>query len=92
MLCLLAWSGSTLAAPFQNLGFESATFFSIPGDPHERVQFAPALPGWTGYVGGVPQTLSLHYAHQGPLLDYHLHRYLRDQDRRAITFSKPGLR
>jgi hypothetical protein len=60
MLCLLVWSGSALAAAFQNLGFESATFVPIPGDQHERVQFAPALPGWTGYVGGVPQTLALH--------------------------------
>jgi hypothetical protein len=60
MLCLLVWSGSALAAAFQNLGFESATFVPISGDPHERVQFAPALPGWIGYVGGVPQTLALH--------------------------------
>jgi hypothetical protein len=60
MLCLLVWSGSALAAAFQNLDFESATFVPIPGDPHERVQFAPALPGWIGYVGGVPQTLALH--------------------------------
>jgi len=36
---------------FQNLGFESALLVPIPGDPYGRVQFTPAFPGWTGYVG-----------------------------------------
>lgn len=36
---------------FQNLGFENGSFIPIPGDPFGRVQFAPAVPGWTGYVG-----------------------------------------
>jgi hypothetical protein len=60
MLCLLAWGGSALAAAFQNLGFESATFVPIPSDPFNRVQFGPALPGWTGYLGSAPQSLALH--------------------------------
>jgi hypothetical protein len=59
LLCSLA-PNATAQPPFQNLDFESATFVPIPGDPHERVQFAPALPGWTGYLGGVPQSLALH--------------------------------
>jgi hypothetical protein len=36
---------------FQNLDFENGTFIPIPGDPFGRVQFGPAMPGWTGYVG-----------------------------------------
>jgi len=35
---------------FQNLNFESATLAPISSDP-PFVQFAPAFPGWTGYVG-----------------------------------------
>src|SRR6266581_9064077 len=41
---------------FVNLGFESATLFPIPGDGYNRVDFAQALPGWTGSLGGVPAT------------------------------------
>lgn len=41
---------------FGNLDFESATFVPIPGDPNGRVEFAAALPGWTGYINGQPQT------------------------------------
>ena len=40
---------------FQNLDFESASFVPIPGDPY-RVEFGPALPGWTGYINGQKQT------------------------------------
>ena len=36
---------------FQNLNFESAVIVPIPGDPLNRVQFGPAFPGWTGYLG-----------------------------------------
>ncbi len=36
---------------FQNLDFEYGVFVSILGDPYDRVQFAPAMPGWDGYVG-----------------------------------------
>ncbi|MCW5553121.1 MAG: hypothetical protein KIS67_13295 [Verrucomicrobiae bacterium] len=36
---------------FQNLDFENGSLIPIPGDPFGRVQFSPAMPGWTGYVG-----------------------------------------
>lgn len=39
---------------FGNLDFESASFVPVPGDPL-KVQFGPALPGWTGYINGEPQ-------------------------------------
>lgn len=45
---------------FQNLGFESAVIVPIPGDLYARVQFSEALPGWTGYVGGVQQSAAHH--------------------------------
>src|SRR5438552_2069280 len=45
---------------FQNLGFESAVLVPIPGDPYGRVQFAPAFPGWIGYVGADQQTAALY--------------------------------
>ncbi len=45
---------------FQNLGFNSGALVSIPGDPYDRVAFAPALPGWTGYVGEAQQTAALY--------------------------------
>jgi hypothetical protein len=43
---------------FQNLDFESATLVPIPGDPYGRVEFAPAFPGWTGYIGTNVQTVA----------------------------------
>jgi len=51
---------------FQNLGFESPLLVPIPGDPFGRIQFSPAFPGWTGYVGGVQQTAALY---NGAFLD-----------------------
>jgi hypothetical protein len=45
---------------FQNLGFESATLVPIPGDPDIRVQFAPALPAWNGYIGSAQQDAALY--------------------------------
>ncbi len=45
---------------FQNLGFEAATISPIPGDPYGSVQFGPAFPGWSGTVGGLPQTSALY--------------------------------
>src|SRR2546423_8508195 len=47
-------------AAFQNLGFGSATIVPIQGDPYGSVLFAPAFPGWTGTIGGVPQTSALY--------------------------------
>jgi hypothetical protein len=44
---------------FHNLNFENATFIPIPGDIYKRVQFAPAFPGWTAFVGTVQQTSTL---------------------------------
>ena len=37
---------------FQNLNFENATVVPIPNDPSGHIQFTPAFPGWTGYLGG----------------------------------------
>ena len=45
---------------FQNLSFESPTLIPVPGDPYGRVQFTPALPGWTGYIGSTAETLALY--------------------------------
>jgi len=44
---------------FQDLNFESGAIVSVPGDPYGRVEFAPAFPGWTGYVGTNQQSLAL---------------------------------
>ncbi|HEY9171162.1 MAG TPA: PEP-CTERM sorting domain-containing protein [Verrucomicrobiae bacterium] len=35
---------------FQNLDFENGSFVPIPGQLN-TVEFTPAMPGWTGYVG-----------------------------------------
>ena len=43
---------------FQNLGFESATIVPVSGGPF--VDFTQAFPGWTGYVGGVQQFLTMY--------------------------------
>src|SRR5437867_11267640 len=45
---------------FQNLNFEEAVLVPIPGDPYGRVEFAPAFPGWTGYVAQSSQSAALH--------------------------------
>lgn len=44
-----------LAQSFQNLDFEQASLIPNSGDPYDRVQFGPALPGWIGYCGSAPQ-------------------------------------
>lgn len=36
---------------FQNLDFENGTFIPYPNGPFHSVEFAPAMPGWTGYIG-----------------------------------------
>jgi len=61
LLVLLAITRGTLLGQgtFQNLDFESAVIVPVTGDPFGRVQFAPAFPGWTGYVGTNQQTLAL---------------------------------
>jgi hypothetical protein len=43
--------------PFRDLGFESATLVPISS---YAVQFAPAFPGWSGFIGGVQQTGALY--------------------------------
>ncbi len=43
------------AQSFQNLDFEQASLIPNSGDPYDRVQFGPALPGWIGYCGSAPQ-------------------------------------
>ncbi len=36
---------------FQNLDFESVVLVPVPGDQFRRVEFGPAVPGWTGFIG-----------------------------------------
>jgi hypothetical protein len=60
LLLCLAQPLAQVQGAFQNLDFESATLVPIPGDPYNSVQFAQAFPGWTGIVGGVPQTSALY--------------------------------
>jgi hypothetical protein len=48
---LLATASLRGQGTFQNLDFEEGSFVPIPGDPYGRVQFGPAMPGWTGYIG-----------------------------------------
>jgi hypothetical protein len=49
-----AWCQGT----FGNLGFESAVIMPDPASPYypEGVYASNAIPGWTAYIGGVPQT------------------------------------
>ena len=54
---LLSLGGAASQGTFQNLGFESASLVPISAN---RVQFAPAFPGWTGSIGGVQQTGALY--------------------------------
>jgi hypothetical protein len=57
---LLSLVEACFAQGFINLNFESASF--VPGGPngYSGVQFAQAFPGWTGTVGGTPQTGALY--------------------------------
>lgn len=57
---LLGTLAANAQGTFQNLGFESVSTIPIPGDAYGRVQFSPALPGWTGYIGGVVETKALY--------------------------------
>ena len=50
LFCAIVLYGRAQGA-FQNLDFEDGVFVSIPGDPYGNVQWAPAMPGWTGYLG-----------------------------------------
>jgi Regulator of chromosome condensation (RCC1) repeat/Immunoglobulin domain len=54
LMCAASLSAS--AQSFTNLDFEGATLTPLPGDPYSRMQFGPALPGWTGYCGTNVQT------------------------------------
>ncbi|MCW5553123.1 MAG: PEP-CTERM sorting domain-containing protein [Verrucomicrobiae bacterium] len=47
----LAADQSRAQGTFQNLDFENGIFIPIADDPFGRVQFGPAMPGWTGYLG-----------------------------------------
>src|SRR6185312_11044193 len=60
LLAGLAVQSSFAQGTFQNLNFESAIIVPIPGDPQGRVQFAPAFPGWTGFINGIQQTTALY--------------------------------
>ena len=57
LLSLLLFSNTQGQGSFQNLGFESGIIVPVPGDPFGRIEFAPALPGWSGYVGNQTQTV-----------------------------------
>lgn len=51
LLLALAAEQVRAQGTFQNLDFENGTFIPIPGDPYGRVEFSPAMPGWSGYLG-----------------------------------------
>jgi len=44
---------------FQDLNFEAAQLVPIPGAPDGAVQFGAAFPGWTGYINGISQTITI---------------------------------
>jgi hypothetical protein len=52
---LLSGAGALGQGTFENLGFESATIIPIV---NEQIQFGPAFPGWTVYVGGVQRAVA----------------------------------
>ena len=56
---LLSLDGAAAQGNFQNLGFESATLVPVPGQP-PFYYFAQAFPGWTDYVGGVREGLTVY--------------------------------
>ncbi len=62
LLCLLSQLGCAVngQGSFQNLSFNFGTLVPISGDEYRRVEFSSALPGWTGYVGGVQQSAALY--------------------------------
>src|SRR5712692_9576340 len=60
IISLITACSAQAQGTFRNLDFEAATLVAIPGDPYGRVEFAQALPGWTGYVGGVQETSALY--------------------------------
>jgi len=62
MLSIVSWipSRSEAQGAFQNLGFESASLSTVPGDAYGSVQFAQAFPGWTGLAGTNNQTTALY--------------------------------
>jgi len=53
---LVSASGAVGQGSFQNLDFESATIVPVSGGPF--VDFSQAFPGWTGYLGGVQESLA----------------------------------
>ncbi len=60
LLNQLGFCGVHGQSSFQNLGFNSGALVPIPADEYQRVEFASALPGWSGYVGGVQQSGALY--------------------------------
>lgn len=55
---LLLITGQSFSQGFVNLNFESAKFKTDPGGffPPNSVYASNAIPGWTAYLDGVPQT------------------------------------
>ena len=58
ILCLFALACRVSAQTFKNLGFDSGILIPVAGDPYGRVEFAAALPGWTGYCSNNAQTVA----------------------------------
>jgi hypothetical protein len=63
LFCGLAWvlsaAGAVAQGTFQNLGFELAALAPVSGQP-PFYYFVQAFPGWTGYVGGVQEGLTVY--------------------------------
>ena len=55
----LSGQGSSGQSTFQNWDFESTTVQTPPPRQSSVVPFATAFPGWSGIVGGVPQSSAL---------------------------------
>jgi hypothetical protein len=57
-LVLLLGKSSGLSQGFVNLNFENAVLSPDPNSPYypNAVYASNAIPGWTAYIGGVPQT------------------------------------
>jgi hypothetical protein len=51
---------SASSQSFQNMGFESATLVPVSGSEPYIIQWNPAMPGWSGWMGQV-QVTSLRY-------------------------------
>lgn len=60
LLLVVPLRSTQAESTFENLGFESVTIVPVPGDQFRRVEFGPAVPGWTGFIGNERQDLILY--------------------------------